>query len=363
MSVEAERESVARSAQRRDGMSQERLMDRLRGEVPYSLLHVPISDLREGTRVGQCFLVKKKAQRSTRTGDPYLELILADRSGTLPARAWAEASQRYASEFDEGDFVSVQARVETYRNALQLIVESIRRLTPEERDGGKLPGFDPALLVPTSERNLDEMWASLLALAATIEPEPLRLLTTRLLTRTAKEFRELPAAVSNHHAYIGGLLEHTLEVAEGVARFAEDQAGLRLHRGLAVAGAILHDIGKLEEFENPIAPRYGFAGQLIGHLLLGRDMVRDEAKALTWADPRMPVLLEHILISHHGELEYAAAMVPKSAEAVAVYHFDNLSAKLNMIKTHIATDGEDGDFTDWERNMDRRFFKGSLSDA
>jgi 3'-5' exoribonuclease len=342
-------------------MSQERLMDRLRGEVPYPLLHVPISDLREGTRIAQCFLVKKKAQRSTRTGDPYLEILLADRSGTISARAWAEATQRFASEFEEGDFVSVQARVETYRSALQLIVESIRRLTAEEREGAKIPGFDAALLVPTSDRNVDEMWSSLLTLAASIDPEPLRLLTTRLLTETAPQFREVPAAVSNHHAYIGGLLEHTLEVAEGVARFAEDQKGLRLHRGLAVAGAILHDIGKLVEFENPIAPRYGFAGQLIGHLLLGRDMVRDEARALTWPDPRMPVLLEHILISHHGELEYAAAMVPKSAEAVAVYHFDNLSAKLNMIKTHIATDAEEGDFTDWEKNMDRRFFKGSLS--
>lgn len=342
-------------------MSQERLMDRLRGEVPYPLLHIPISDLREGTRIAQCFLVKKKAQRSTRTGDPYLEIVLADRTGTIAARAWAEATQRYASEFEEGDFVSVQARVETYRSALQLIVESIRRLTAEEREGTNLPGFDPALLVPTSDRNIDEMWTTLLSLAGTIEPEGLRLLTARLLTKTAAQFRELPAAVSNHHAYIGGLLEHTLEVAEGVARFAEDQKGLHLHRGLAVAGAILHDIGKLVEFENPIAPRYGFEGQLIGHLLLGRDMVRDEAKSISWADARMPVLLEHILISHHGELEYAAAMVPKSAEAVAVYHFDNLSAKLNMIKGHIAMDAEEGDFTDWEKNMDRRFFKGSLS--
>ncbi len=342
---------------------QERFIDRVRGEIPYPLLHVPISDFREGTRVTQCFLVKKKTQRSTRTGDPYLELVLADRSGTVPARAWAEATQRYASEFEEGDFVAVQARVETYRNALQLIVESIRRLTPDERDGGKLPGFDASLLVPTSERSLDEMWAELVALTATIEPEALRVLTTRLLTKTEAEFRELPAAVSNHHAYIGGLLEHTLEVALGVARFAEDQPGLRLHRGLAVAGAILHDIGKLSEFENPIAPRYSFTGQLIGHLLLGRDMVREEAAALSWPDPRMPILLEHILISHHGELEYAAAMVPKSAEAVAVYHFDNLSAKLNMIKSHIAMDGEEGDFTDWERNMDRRFFKGSFSNG
>ncbi len=341
-------------------MSPDKFLDRVRGDVPYSLLHIPVSDLREGLRVGQCFLVKKKAQRSTRTGDPYLEIVLADRTGSLHARAWSDATQRYASEFEEGDFVYVQGRTETYRNALQLIVESIRRLTEDERDADKLRGFDPALLVPTSECDVDEMWKSLLALVATIEPEALRSLTEKVLGDHADAFRQAPAAVSNHHAYLGGLLEHTLEVAQGVADFAAAQPRLGLHRGLAVAGAVLHDVGKIVELENPIAPRYSMEGQLIGHLLLGRDMIRKQSEAISWTDPRIPLLLEHILISHHGELEYAAAMVPKSPEAIAVYHFDNLSAKLNMIKTHIASDSEEGDFTDWERNMARRFFKGTL---
>jgi 3'-5' exoribonuclease len=344
-------------------MSTERFSDRVRGDIPYHLIHVPVADLREGARVGQCFLVKKKTQRSTRTGDPYLEILLADRTGVVQARAWADATQRYASQFEEGDFVFAQARVETYRNALQLIIESIRRLTQEEQDGGKLPGFDPTLLVPTSEHDIEEMWSHLLALASSIEPDPLRVLTESLLREHADAFRQAPAAVSNHHAYLGGLLEHTLEVAQGVARFADDQPSLGMRRGLAISGAILHDVGKLLELENPIAPRYSLEGQLIGHLLLGRDMVRAVAATLTWPDPRLPLLLEHILISHHGELEYAAAMVPKVSEAVAVYHFDNLSAKLNMIKTHIASDAEEGDFTDWERNMERRFFKGTLADA
>ncbi|MGD9676260.1 MAG: 3'-5' exoribonuclease YhaM family protein [Candidatus Bipolaricaulia bacterium] len=344
-------------------MSTERFSDRVRGDIPYHLIHVPVVDLREGTRVSQCFLVKKKTQRSTRTGDPYLEILLADRTGVVQARAWADATQRYASQFEEGDFVFAQARVETYRNALQLIIESIRRLTQEEQDGGKLPGFDATLLIPTSEHDIDGMWSQLLALASTIEPDPLRALTEMLLREHTEAFRQAPAAVSNHHAYLGGLLEHTLEVAQGVARFADDQPSLGMRRGLAVSGAILHDVGKLLELENPIAPRYSLEGQLIGHLLLGRDMVRAAAATLAWPDPRLPLLLEHILISHHGELEYAAAMVPKAPEAIAVYHFDNLSAKLNMIKTHIASDAEEGDFTDWERNMERRFFKGTLADA
>ncbi len=336
-------------------MASEKFSQRMRGEqLPYSLLHVPVSDMRDGQGVNQCFLVKQKTHRSTRTGDPYLEIVLSDRTGTIAARAWTNAANRYASQFDEGEFVSVQGRIETYRNKLQIIVESIHRLSPGEQESD----FDPELLVSTSQRDRDDMWRELIELTQTIEPQDLRQLTLALLEKNKDMFINHPAAVSNHHAYLGGLIEHTLEVAQGVSDFAQKNPSLGLHHGLAVSGAILHDIGKIIELKNPIAASYGFEGQLAGHLLLGRDMVRDEAKNITWSDDRLPQLLEHILISHHGELEYAAAMVPKTAEAIAVYHFDNLSAKLNMVKMHIQSDSEPGDFTDWERNFGRRLFKG-----
>jgi len=336
-------------------MAPEKFSQRMRGDqLPYSLLHVPVSDLRDGQGVNQCFLVKQKTHRSTRSGDPYLEISLSDRTGVIAARAWADAANRYASQFSEGEFVTVQGRVETYRNKLQIIVESIHRLSEQEQESG----FDPDLLVSTSNRDRTDMWSELMDLVETIEPETLRQLTINLLEKNKAQFIEHPAAVSNHHAYLGGLIEHTLEVAQGISEFALSNPELGLHHGLATSGAVLHDIGKIVELKNPIAAKYGFDGQLIGHLLLGRDMVRDEAKTMTWEDDRIPRLLEHILISHHGELEYAAAMVPKTAEAIAVYHFDNLSAKLNMVKMHIQNDSEPGDFTDWERNFGRRLFKG-----
>ena len=344
-------------------MSPQRFSEQLQGEIPYALLHLPVSDMREGMRIHQSFLVKQKAQRSTRSGDPYLEVVLADRTGAIQARAWADATKRFASEFDEGEFVFVEGRTETYRGNLQMIIESIRRLSAYEKDSGQLPGFDPSLLVAASDRDIDEMWEILLKLSDTVEPAPLRDLTRTLLHKNEDAFRRFPAAVSNHHAYLGGLLEHTVEVAQGVADYVARLPEDDLHRGLAVAGAILHDLGKLIELQNPIAPTYGFSGQLIGHLLLGRDMVREAAASISWPDPRLPELLEHIIVSHHGELEYAAAMVPKIPEAIIVYYFDNLSAKLNTIRGHIATDPTDGDFTDWERTMERRFFKGQLSES
>lgn len=339
-------------------MVAEKFAQQLRREVPYPLIHVLVQDMRAGQRVSQCFLVRQKTQRATRAGDQYLEIVLADRSGTVPARAWAEATQRYASGFAEGDFVYVEGRSETYRNALQVIVESIRRLETHEREAGKVPGFDPALLVPASERDIDEMWEQLQGLIATLDPPPLQQLVAKVADTHEQAFKEFPAAVQYHHAYLGGLLEHSLEVAEGAFHFAEGKA--EIDRSLVTAGAILHDIGKIEELENPISPSYSSGGQLAGHLLLGRDIVRDAGKGIDWPDERLPDLLEHIIISHHGELEFGAAIVPKTAEAIVVYYFDNLSAKLNMIRMHIAKDNEPGDFTDWHKLLERKFFKGII---
>lgn len=340
-------------------MTAGKLGEHLRGEISYPLMHTLVKELREGQRISQCFLVKQKSQRSTRTGDPYLEILLADRSGTIPARAWAEAARRHATQFDEGDFVFAEGRTETYRNVLQLVVESIRRVEIYEKEFGKIPGFDPGLLVPTSAHNVDEMWAQIQALVQTLEPPPLRQLTAGLLNAYEASFKEFPAAIQYHHAYLGGLLEHTLEVATGVAQFSKDYPDV--DHGVAVAGAILHDIGKVKEWENPVAPHHSFSGQLVGHLLLGRDMVREEASKIDWSDERLPELLEHVIVSHHGELEFGSAILPKTAEAMVVYQFDNLSAKLNMIRMHIANDTEDGPFTDWHKLLARKFFKGKLT--
>ncbi len=336
-------------------MCPEKFSHYLQGEIPYPLTHVLVQDIHTGQRISQCFLVRQKTQRATRAGDPYLEIVLADRSGMIPARAWADATQRFMTQFDEGDFVFVEGRVETYRNALQIIVETIRRLETYEKETGKVAGFDPGLLVPTSERDPEEMWTQLQTLIGTITPEQLRQLVADVVNENAEAFRTFPAAVQYHHAYLSGLLEHTLEVTVGVHRHAEDSI---LDQGMATAGAILHDIGKIIELENPIAPRYSSDGQLSGHLVIGRDMVRDAARKIEWSDPRIPVLLEHIIISHHGALEFGAAVLPKTAEAIAIYYFDNLSAQLNMVKMHITQDNEQGDFTDWHGLLKRKFFKG-----
>ncbi len=339
-------------------MSTDKFADYLRGEVPYSLTHVLIEDMTEGQKISQCFLARRKTQRVTRNGQPFLELTLADRSGTIPARAWSDVAQRFASAFSEGEFVRVDGRTETYRNTLQLIVESIQRLESLDGEASQITGFDPSILVPSTERNIDEMWDQLMQIISSVEPEPLQKLVLNILSDNESQFRQFPAAITYHHAYLGGLLEHTLEVTQGIEAACSNYPFL--NRGLAIAGAVLHDIGKIQELTDPITPHHSFQGQLAGHLLIGRDLVRDAAAEVSWADDRLPGLLEHIIVSHHGQLEFGSAILPKTAEAIAVYLFDNLSAKLNMVRKHVDSDTESGDFTTWQKPLERKLFKGEL---
>ncbi len=337
----------------------DRFSQQLRDELPYALTHVQVQELREGQAVSQCFLVRSKIHRVTRNGDPYLEIILADRTGTIPARAWSDATLRYGNDFEHGDFVFVEGRTESYRGVLQVNVSSIRRVDLHESEQGKIRGFDVALLTPTTEHDIEEMWEELRRLAVDVAPAALSRLVVGLLDENKEEFCRFPAAISFHHAYIGGLLEHSLEVARGASEYAKTCP--LLHRGLVTAGAILHDIGKIREMSRPASPQFTFDGQLFGHLLIGRDMVRAYAAEIGLADSRLSGLLEHIIVSHHGEREFGAAELPKTAEAMAVYYFDNLSARLNMIQSQRTTDGNTSDFTDWQdRPLGRAIFKGEI---
>lgn len=338
--------------------SLKRLGDQLRGEIPYPLRHVLIEDIRAGQFISQCFLVKQKNTRSTKRGDPYLELQLADRSGYLPARAWAETAKRYGNQFEEGDFVFVEGRTETYRDALQLIVESIKSLERHQKENGKILEFDRSFLVPASRYDVEEMWQELLAMIDDEITSPqVRQLLQNVFGKYERQFKEFPAAIKYHHAYLGGLLEHSLEVARAVLAFAKLHSDINVD--IALAGALLHDIGKILEFDDPIATRHSFSGQLLGHLLLGCNMIHDTAMAIDWPDKRIPQLIEHIILSHHGELEYGAVILPKTKEAIVVYHFDDLSAKLNMIDKHVAADTTEQEFTGWHHLLARKFFKGS----
>jgi 3'-5' exoribonuclease len=318
--------------------------------------HQQISQLQEGAVIQQYFLVRQAESRTDKSGKPYLSLVLGDKSGTMVARVWNDVLSRCPGPFAPGDHVGVQGQVSSYKGELQLTVRYINTVEAL-RDMGKGPEeYDPDLLHQTTSYDRQELWQDLWQLAETqIEP-PLSQLVLNLLDRHREEFLVCPAARLYHHPYLGGLLEHTWFVARHT--LASCSIYPELNQNLALAGAILHDLGKIIEIANPPAPELTVSGQLLGHIVLGWDLVRSAAQSLEFPDPTLLLQLEHIILSHHGSLEFGSPIPPKTREALLVNFLDDLDAKLKMMSQHLESDSGAGDFTSYHRVLQRGLYKG-----
>lgn len=321
--------------------------------------HIYIADLKAGDRVNQFFLVKRKEKRRTRNGKDFLDLTLADKTGIINGKIWSENLERLDPLFSDGQFAGVAGRVESYQDGLQLIVEKIRDIRSWDPEQLEKAGFDPDLLVSPPPVDIEHLWEALNRLAREeIRHPTLNQLTLSLLNRHAEGWKKWPASKLYHHAYPGGLLEHTWKVT----CMADDLSRLfpELNRDLILAGAVLHDIGKLQELEGPFSEENTFEGQLIGHLIQGRDMIREAARDLKWEDPRHLTQLEHILLAHHGQLEFGSPVVPQTREALLIHMLDDLEGKLKMMSDQINQDRGEGPFTEWHRVLKRRVLKDSV---
>jgi 3'-5' exoribonuclease len=315
--------------------------------------HIFIADLKPGDRVSQFFLIKKKERRRTRAGKDYLDVLLADRTGSLGAKIWSEILNQVDPSFLEGQFAGVAGKVESFQDELQLTVEKIKTVALMDPEQLQKAGFEMDLLIPRTDLDIPATWDALLAgVEADVDPPSLKALTLSLLQGHQETFTQWPASKLYHHAYRGGLLEHTFRVfqlAREVIRFYPE-----LHKGLALAGAVLHDIGKLKELEGVLSSDNSYEGQLLGHVTLGWEMVREAAKGLSWEDPKIPTQLEHILLSHHGQLEFGSPILPQTREALLVHMLDDLEGKLKMMSDHLEQSRGEGNFTDWHRVLKRK---------
>jgi 3'-5' exoribonuclease len=321
--------------------------------------HQFIAELTEGVQVKQCFLVRRVESRTTKGGKPFLNLVLADVSGTIDAKVWGETLKRCPGPFAPADFVAIQGQVESFQGDLQINVQYLNTVEALQALGRELPDFDPAQLIPSTVYDREQMLRELNELVAEHLNPPLKELVLSLLSKHASELLEAPGARNLHHPYLGGLLEHTWFVS----RLAFTALGIYpdLHRDLVLAGAILHDLGKLKELANPRAPERTREGELLGHVVLGWEMVREAARSLEFPDPTLLVQLEHILLSHHGSLEFGSPVVPKTREALLVYFLDDLDAKLKMMTQHLESDAGDSEFTSYHRVLQRGLYKGGES--
>jgi 3'-5' exoribonuclease len=273
-----------------------------------------INELTEGGRVDATFLLRSREMRAARTGDAYLALTLADRTGSIPAVLFRPRSE--ASAIPAGSVVRVRGVVTSFRGVRRVSVDA---LDPAAE-------WDPADLLGSGTRSQEEMRVQLAELVRLVGHPGLGKLLRVILGDKSfmKSFSVCPASQSYHHAYVGGLLEHTISVAATCADIASRYDGV--DKDLLVTAALLHDIGKVDELSFSAGIGYTDTGRLVGHVVSGVLRVRDAASR-TGLELGMLLRLEHALLSHHGELEWGSPKRPSTFEALLLHHVDNLDAK------------------------------------
>ncbi len=297
-----------------------------------------LNTLAKNDRIDHFLLIRRFDLRSTRSGSDFLSTELGDKTTSINANVW-EGFAEIASRGKVGDVVKVEGTVEEYQGSLQIRVSSIRLAKTSDE-------VSPKDFLPKSKRDLKVMIDEFNKRIKNNSNKYLKKLLTQIFTDERFElFSNAPAGKSWHHAYIHGLLEHTLEIIKICELMCEFHP--ELNKDLLVAGAMLHDLGKIEELSYDSAFEYTDKGKLIGHIVIASNIVRDEVKNI----PGFPVELEnnliHLILSHQGKLEHASPVVPKTAEAIALYQADELSAKVNAYENAVESELKDG--SNWTR--------------
>lgn len=308
-----------------------------------------VNELQPNSDITAVLLVQAKDVRQKKSGEPYLSLTLADRSGDIDAKMWDNVEE-ILDGFDRDDFVKVRGRVQIFQNKPQLTVHRLQRV--EDRD------VDLGDFFPVSSRGLDEMWHELEALIAGISNPYLHGLLEAMFAdpEIARRFRIAPAAKSIHHAWLGGLLEHVLSLARLARVTADHYRGVDLD--LLVTGVVLHDIGKIYELNYERSFSYSTEGQLLGHIIIALRMIDDKIRAVPDFPPRLRHLVEHMIVSHHGELAYGSPKTPMFLEALLLHHLDNLDSKMESMRQHGLRDKSvTGEWTAFLPSMERPVLK------
>jgi 3'-5' exoribonuclease len=293
-----------------------------------------LAGFEEGKPFDSYFLLLSKQTRTTQTNKNYLNLTLGDKTGQIEGRVWEPGDPRIAKDADRGDIVKVRGSVSRYKDTLQMKVDQIRRATAGEAD--------KADLMPSTTLDVDTLWRELLGFVDSFTEPNLKLLLTTLLSdpALAQAFREAPAARQLHHAWLGGLLEHVVSLLKLADRVAPHYP--ILHRDLLLTGVILHDIGKVRELAWDIGFEYTVEGSLLGHIQIGITLVEKTIDALPGFPERLRILVVHMILSHHGKLEFGSPKLPMIPEALVLNFLDDLDAKMQAAANELAKSAREG---------------------
>ena len=308
-----------------------------------------IASLKEGDWVDETYLVSAKQISIAKSGGVYLSVKLADKTGEVDGKLWDNAEE-VAKRFDREDFVRIKGVAANYQGMMQVKMKTVEKVA----DGS----VDLSNFLETTPRNIDEMVKDLTSAAAAIGNAYLRRLMQAFLTDTAfmAAFRRAPAAKALHHNYIGGLLEHVVELIALARDVAKHFPGI--DTDLLIVGSFLHDIGKVRELSVRKSIEYTTEGRLIGHISLGYELLVEKIGAIPGFPAELTMLLKHILLSHHGEYEFGSPKRPKIQEALIINYLDDLAAKISNFRTTLRKENVDaGDWTNYSKMHDRYLYR------
>lgn len=307
-----------------------------------------ISDFATNQTVSTTYLVKAKEYRNKKGGGQYITLTLADKSGDISGHWW-DNFEESADTFDVDDIIFVRGLVILYRNRLQLTIHRVRLCNEHE--------YELADYFPSSKFNVDEMFAELTKIVQGFENKYLRQLLENIFadTEIIKKFKRAPAAKSMHHPYLGGLLEHTLSLVKLAQKVGGHYPGIDLD--LLQTGAVLHDFGKIDELSYDRGTNYTNDGQMIGHLAMETIFIADQIRQIPDFPEELRRHLLHLILSHHGKLEYGSPKLPATPEALMLAYLDDLDSKIEAMQRLIAEPHTVGDWTRISPMFDRPIYR------
>jgi len=309
-----------------------------------------LASYEEGKLFDSFFLVLSRQLRTTQSNKPYLNLILCDKTGQLEARAWEPADPRMAKDFERGDVVKVRGCITRFNDRLQMKVEQLRKALPQE--------VEKSDLMPATQYDVETLWRQLLSYVESFTDPHLKLLLSTILAdpQIASAYREAPAAKQLHHAWLGGLLEHVISLLRLADRVAPHYP--ILHRDLLLTGVILHDIGKLRELSWDIGFDYTVEGVLLGHIQMGAALAERTIDNLPDFPRKLRMLVLHMILSHHGKLEFGSPKLPMIPESLVLNFLDDLDAKMQAMQSEFEKSIREGrapdEFTGKVWALDRR---------
>jgi len=291
------------------------------------------------------FVVTSKQVKPKKTGEPYLALILADRTGQVEAKMWDNVEDAI-NTFEQDDFLKVKALLNKYKNRFQLTIHKLRRVLESE--------IDYSDYLPKTTKDIGELWQTLAGFVATLQNPHLKALIETFMAdpEIAEAYRNAPAAKTLHHAYIGGLLDHVVSLMRSCDLVCRNYP--QINRDLLLTGAFLHDIGKIHELNYHRSFSYSTRGQLLGHMVIELEMLHKKLAQIPDFPDEMKILVEHLIISHHGEYEFGSPKLPMFPEALMLHYLDDLDSKMENMRVHFEREiGWEGAWTGYNSSLGR----------